>query len=183
MNATSWRQALFTPQVLCFAMLMSTFIYGGLIVSGVIQRNEPAPGQDLRWVFAAIGLTGGVLSFVLPSFLRKKMPRLEVETREEVDPEGQSMFRDAAPTRKVVVHPKRARSAYLQRRFTPYILALALSEIPAVMGLVTWMTTNVPMASCLVLVAFSSTLIVLRFPFPKRWRADAEAMAGAAIPD
>ena len=36
---------------------------------------------------------------------------------------------------------------------------------------------------CLVLVALSSTLIILRFPFPKRWRADAEARVGALIPD
>jgi len=182
MNASSWRKGLFTPQIVCFGMLMSTFIYGGLIVSGVLQRGEP-PEQDLRWVFAGLGLAGGILSFVVPTFLRRQMPPIEAETREEVDAEGESMFRDAAPTRTIVVHPKKVRGAYLRQRFTPYVMALAMSEIPAIMGLVAWLTTSVPMAACLVLVAFSSTLIVLRFPFPKRWRADAEATVGAEIPD
>lgn len=180
MNAASWRQALFTPQVLCFAMLVSTFIYGGLILSGTLPRGDE---DSLRWVFAGTGLAGGVLSFVVPGWLRRHQPRIEAQTREEVDPEGQALFRDAAPTRAVVLHPEVVRRTYLSRRFAPYVLALALSEIPAIMGLVAWMTTSVPRAACLVLVGFGSTLIVLRFPFPKRWRADAEAQVGAIIPD
>ncbi len=161
-------------------MLMSTFIYGGLILSGMVPRGTE---DDLRWVFAGLGLAGGIASFVIPGMIRKRMPPIEAETREEIDPEGESMFRDAAPTQKVVMNPQKVRSTYLARRFAPYILALALSEIPAIMGLATWMSTSVPIASCLVLVAFGSTLIVLRFPFAKRWQADAEALVGAAIPD
>jgi hypothetical protein len=180
MNSSSWRASLFTPQILCFAMLMSTFVYGGLILSGMLPRGTE---DDLRWVFAGLGLAGGIASFVIPGIMRKKMPRIDAETREEIDPEGQSMFRDAAPTRKIVVNPKQVRGTYLAHRFTPFVMALALSEIPAIMGLVTWMSTSVPIASCLVLVAFGSTLIVLRFPFRKRWRADAEALVGAEIPD
>jgi len=180
MNGASWSTALRTPQILCFALLMSTFIYGGLIVSGMLPRGED---DDLRWVFAGLGLFGAIASFAIPGMLWKNAPRIEAETREEVDPEGQAMFRDAAPSRRVVTDPKTVRQRYTQRRFTPYILSLALSEIPAIMGLLTWMTTSVPIAACLVLVALSSTLIILRFPFPKRWRADAEARVGALIPD
>jgi len=180
MNASSWRAALRTPQILCFAMLMSTFIYGGLILSGILPRGTE---DDLRWVFAGLALAGGVLSFAVPGYLRRRQPPIDAETREEIDPEGQSMFRDAAPTRKIVLHPKQVRGIYLGRRFTFFILALALSEIPAIMGLVTWLATSVPVASCLVLVAFGATLMLIRFPFPKRWRADAEALVGAEIPD
>ncbi len=180
MNASSWSTALRTPQILCFALLMSTFIYGGLIIAEMLPRGED---EDLRWVFAGLGLFGAIASFVIPGMLRKNAPPLQAETRDEVDPEGRAMFRDAAPTRKVVTDPKSIRQTYVGRRFTPFILALALSEIPAIMGLLTWVTTSVPIAACLVLVAFSSTLIILRFPFPKRWRADAEARVGALIPD
>lgn len=179
-NASSWSTALRTPQILCFALLVSTFIYGGLILSGMLPRGED---EALRWVLSGIGLFGAIASFAIPGMLWKNAPPIQAESRDEIDPDGQAMFRDAAPTRKVVTDPKAVRRTYTARRFTPFILSLALSEIPAIMGLMTWMTTSVPVAACLVLVAFSSTLIVLRFPFPKRWRADAEARVGALIPD
>jgi len=182
MNAKSWQSAIFTPQVICFGMLASTFVYAGLIVAGILQRTEePDPG--LRWVFAGVGLAAAIASFVVPGILRRAQPPLKAETREEVDPEGQAMFRDAAPTRTIALDPEAARRTYVSRRQAPFIIALALSEVPAIMGLLSWLITDVPLAACLVLVAFSSTLMILRFPFPKRWRSDAEARFGALIPD
>ena len=60
-NTSSWSTALRTPQILCFALLMSTFIYGGLILSGMLPRGED---DELRWVFAGLGLFGAIEHFV-----------------------------------------------------------------------------------------------------------------------
>ena len=177
---SSWSQALFTSRVIWFGMLAATLVYGGLILSGLLPRN-PDPG--VRWVFPVLAFVAGVASLVMPAIMRKRAPRLEPEVGEEVDPATESMFRDAPPVRRVVADPAAVRGQYIAQRFVPQLLGLALSEVPAIFGLLTWMMTDVPRPSCLVMVAFSAVLMLYRFPSARRWRADAEAQVGATIPD
>ena len=179
-DGSSWSTALRLPKVLWAAMLASTGVYGGLILSGTLPRNGDDP--MLGWVLFGVAMVTAVMSFALPAFFRRNASKLSAEVREEVDPGGQSMFRDAAPTRRVAADPVAVRADHVARRYTPFILSLALSEVPAITGLVSWMSSPVPRAACLVLVALSTALILMRFPSVTRWRADAEQQIDAVIP-
>lgn len=180
-DGTSWSSALRTPRILWAALFASTLIYAFLILGGFVPRNGADPG--LRWVFPGAALFTAILSFVLPGLVARSAPTLELATREELDRNAESMFRDAAATRRVVVDPADARAKYVARRQTMFIMGLAMSETPAIFALVAWMVSDLPLSLCLAMVAASAALIAIRFPLPSRWRADAEKQLGAVIPD
>lgn len=180
-DGTTWNSALRTPRILWAALLASTFVYAYLILGGIIERSDADP--SFRWIFPGIALITSFLSFALPVLLARGVPKMDVATREEVDKGAESLFRDAATTHRVVVDPTGARAKYVARRQTLFILAVAMSETPAVFALAAWMVSDLPLRFCLAMVALSFVLIAIRFPFAARWRADAEKEIGAVIPN
>ena len=167
------------PRILWAALLASTFVYAGILLSGTL----PGGGDPiLRWPLLGVAMVCAVLSFALTAVLRRAAAPIDAPKREEVVPDGEALFRDAAPTQKVVTDPETVRREYVTRRYTSFIVSLAVSEVPAVLGLVSWMAAATPLASCLVLVALSAALMLVRFPSENRWRGDAEARVGAVIP-
>jgi hypothetical protein len=180
MDLSSWTSALRIQRLLWAAMLASTFIYAALVVFVLVPSEED---PSLLWVLSAIAMAGAIASLVLPASMGRAAPRLEVAVREEVDPAAQSMFRDAVPRRRVVTDPAGVRGRYIARRQTLFILELALSEIPAIMGLMVWIVSGGPLSVSLALVALGAASMLARFPAAARWRRDAEAEVGALIPD
>ena len=86
-DGSSWSTALRIPKVLWAAMLASTGVYGGLILSGTLPRAGDDP--MLGWVLFGVAMVTAVMSFALPAFFRRNASKLSAEVREEVDPGGE----------------------------------------------------------------------------------------------
>ncbi len=179
-----------TAQVLWAALLVSIFIYVGiLLVTGRAWFVSPDAQPVMAYTLAAVALATSVVSFVLPPTLhRQAAARMAqgLETREEVSfvqRETEGGFRDAAPGGSVRVYVDRvaAERAAAACAMTPFILSIALSESVGIHGLLlAWlghgMTTAGP------LLALSFALIAVRFPTRERFARDFERATGTRLP-
>lgn len=161
---------------LCLAPLQFLFVL-------LVARPEDAvpPSPVMPYVFAALAVGMAVFGTVLPArmvdrFIRAK----QIETRVEVSSE-ETLFRHAAPTRRVFVEPFAAvMPRVIQGYQTALIVSLAGSEAIVVFGfLLGFLGFDLTVAAPFFAVGW--LLMVVRFPRAAALRARIEKIRGATF--
>lgn len=131
------------PRILWFAMLVSQGVY--VYVARTAAPDTPADGAGTLVVpLAAAAFVSAMMSFALPMFLhRSAMRRVEPST----------MGGAPADLARIAV------ALY----FTPFVLAIALSESVAVFGVVLALQ-GLPQSTYLPFIGAGALLVLVRFP-------------------
>lgn len=166
-----------TVLILWGALLSTTFVYVGLLVSGAVTSSE-AGDPMLPYVLAVAGVGVLAASVLVPRMLFGKSMQLWKPATDEVpDPNASVMFRDHTPKIRVFADPTKAEREVLQRFFTPFILGMALSEALAIFGFLLGMMQFAPLVwAPFFVVAWVSMLA--RFPSKARLLARVERTTG-----
>lgn len=171
---SSWQTVL----ILWGALLASTFVYIGLLLSGQIPEPTEPPPPMLPYALAPTALGVLVVSVILPRrFFDAALSAWKPATNQVPDPNASVMFRDQTPTIDVFANPAEAERAMITRFFTPFILGMALSEAIAIFGFLLGIMHFDPMLwAPFFVVAWVSMLA--RFPSKARLRARVEERMG-----
>ncbi|MFK7989865.1 MAG: hypothetical protein AB8I08_27850 [Sandaracinaceae bacterium] len=156
--------------ILYLALLASTFVYLGLLLSGLLVV---APAEDSTLAFGVAASAVGVLaaSWFVPRMIHgAAVSALELTIEEIPDPNGSVMFREQTPTIRSFADPERADAEARRVYFTPFILRLAFNEAIALFGFVLGMLGYAP-AVVLPFFVVSWVLFAFSAPRPSRWRA------------
>ena len=156
----------------------------GIYVALTFIVEPPPNATDGSLMLVAFGVTAaGVLaaSIVVPNLLRRTIvANLKPEIDEVPDPNGQAMFRDMAPTIKVVTNSEAVVSSYVAGAMTPFILTLALREAIAIFGFTLHMLgSERGLTGPFFVVAFAA--IAYEFPLKARLLGQLEKALGAQL--
>ena len=130
--------ALMTLRIIWFALLMSAFLYIGLVFFVLPKPTRPARDAFMLVGICAMSAVVAVMSFIMPRILyRNAVKRVDTQTTEQIAPNAfPGRYREVTPKRIVFADPVAAqKQAYLCFQ-TPFIMSLALSEAIAICGLV-----------------------------------------------
>ena len=167
-DGSTWNSALFTIRIISGAMAASCGIYA-MLITVFLQQGQGS--EDLHFIFLAIALMSAVTSQVIYRFFPR--PPITSPTTEQAE-----SFHSEA--RRVLTEPAHARRTFVAAEFTPHILRLALSEVPAVIAIAGYLT-GMPMTIALALCGLSVLLLLAAFPRASAWQAAAEARFGAVF--
>jgi hypothetical protein len=159
-------QRMRTMRVLWLAITLSSVVLFFVLLA--VRRSQPAAAPQVPVMLPALGAVAAMVaavSFVMPRvMLRTAFARLDARIEEEPDPHAEpSLFRHAAPMRRVFVEPEAALSRAVPAFHTGLILSLALSEAVAMFGLVLGMQ-GFELLHVLPFFVVSAILCALRFP-------------------
>ncbi len=159
---------------------MSTGIYMGLtFFLSPTSDNAGILGTVLP--VAAIFPIG--VSFLLREQLgTRAVKALELPVVEESDPNAESMFRDQVPTREVIGSPDESFQEGLKAIYSGRIVGFALADIPAVFGIVLFISGGDALISR-AMILLGTGVMAAHFPSEASVRSQIERGAGAVFPD
>ncbi|MCC6217141.1 MAG: hypothetical protein IT376_19940 [Polyangiaceae bacterium] len=177
----SYEQRLQSLRILWAAMFASTLFYPA--VPFLIERGEPPPDAVLLIGLAGAAVASAMASVVVPGILRASaLARADLATREapgQVAGAG-NPFLGEAP-RRAFVDPRAAMTAAFTSYQVAFLVGCALSETPALIGIVVASLGYSPLLAIPFCVA-SAALIAVRFPTLERVLAHVERRTGAKLP-
>lgn len=130
--------ALRTLRIIWLALLMSAFLYIGIVYAVLPKPTRPARDAVMLVGLCVMAAVVTVLSFFMPRVIyRNAVKTMETQTTEEIAPNAfPARYREVMPKRVVFADPEAAqKQAYLCFQ-TPFIMSVAMSEAIALFGLV-----------------------------------------------
>lgn len=161
-------------RILWAALTVSNVLIGVVtVVSHSSSRQAPDP--SVQYVLFAAAIGAAVASFVLPARAQAQFLR---NVRVEVLPPEPGPMGTGSSAR--FANPEVAARRAFTGALTPFILSMALSEVPSMVGL-SFYTLGGPLGIALALVAAGTLLAASRFPTAARLLAPFERATGATF--
>lgn len=149
------------PRILWAALLFSHAVYAAILLVPGLADVAPAPGEATM----VLALGGAAVAVAVASFLVPRIVSASAYARAQAElstDRGPSAL-DRQNLDRLFADPEAARREAYQLGFTPFILALALSEAVSQFGLVLGFLGH-PMHVYLPLIVLGAVLTAVRFP-------------------
>ncbi len=157
------KQRLQQRRILWFGLFGSVPIYVG--IGFFVGRDlEPAPIGALFFAAIAIAISGLFGSVIVGRRMSALvLKRCEFPVRDVLDEEAERLFRDTAPTRRVIELDDAMLNRAMLVHTIPFILTLAMTELTPVMG-VLLAVMGTPITVWLPFMVVGGIAMAARFP-------------------